>query len=47
MVKVASRFSQVLQHFSRLEFAALVKNHDAERNAKGFAGRDQADLNAS
>jgi hypothetical protein len=36
MVKTASLFSQLLQMFPRSEFAALVKKHDAERNAKGF-----------
>ena len=36
MVQAASLFNQLLQHFPRTEFAALVKRHDAERNAKGF-----------
>ncbi len=36
MVKTASLFSQLLQHFPRTEFAALVKKHGAERGAKGF-----------
>ena len=36
MVQAASLFNQVLQHFPRTEFAALVKEHEAERNAKGF-----------
>ena len=36
MVRVSSLFSQVLSHFPRSEFAALVKKHNAERNAKGF-----------
>jgi len=36
MVKVASLFSQMLHHFPRHEFAALVKKHNAEANAKGF-----------
>ena len=36
MVKTASLFSQLLQHFPRIEFAALVKEHGAERGAKGF-----------
>jgi hypothetical protein len=36
MVQVASLFNQLLQHFPRTEFAALVKKHDAERAAKGF-----------
>lgn len=35
-VQVASLFNQLLQHFPRTEFAALVKKHDAERAAKGF-----------
>jgi len=29
-------FNQLLQHFPRAEFAALVRKHDAERGAKGF-----------
>jgi len=37
MILVASLFNQLLQHFPRTEFAALVKQHEAERNAKGFA----------
>jgi hypothetical protein len=36
MVQVASLFNQLLQHFPRAEFAALVKKHGAERGAKGF-----------
>jgi hypothetical protein len=36
MVKVASLFSQILHHFPRSEFAALVKKHQAESHAKGF-----------
>jgi len=36
MVQAASLFSQLLQHFPRTEVASLVKQHDAERNAKGF-----------
>lgn len=36
MVQVASLFNQLLQHFPRTEFAALVKKHGAERAAKGF-----------
>ena len=36
MVQVASLFNQLLQHFPRTEFAALVKKHNAERAAKGF-----------
>lgn len=37
MVKVASLFSQLLSHFPRTEFARLVREHRAERNAKGFS----------
>ena len=37
MILVASLFNQLLQHFPRTEFAALVKQHEAERSAKGFA----------
>jgi hypothetical protein len=36
IVQVASLFNQLLQHFPRSEFAALVKKHAAERDAKGF-----------
>ncbi len=36
IVQVASLFNQLLQHFPRTEFAALVKQHAAERAAKGF-----------
>jgi len=41
MVQAASLFNQLLQHFVRTEFAALVKEHEAERNAKGFASWTQ------
>src|SRR6266849_7065597 len=41
MVQVMSLFNQLLQHFPRLEFAALVKKHRAERAAKGFSCRTQ------
>lgn len=37
MVPVASLFNQLLQHFPRAEFAALVKRHQAERHSKGFS----------
>jgi hypothetical protein len=37
MVQAMSLFNQLLQHFPRLEFAALVKQNDAERGAKGFS----------
>jgi Domain of unknown function (DUF4372)/Transposase DDE domain len=36
MVQAASLFNQLLQHFPRAEFASLVKDHNAERAAKGF-----------
>lgn len=36
MVPVASLFNQLLKHFPRGEFAALVQKHKAERRAKGF-----------
>ena len=36
MVQAASLFNQLLQHFPRTEFAALVKKHGAEHAAKGF-----------
>src|SRR5271157_5337483 len=36
MVQPASMFNQLLHHFPRLEFAGLVKKHQAERAAKGF-----------
>jgi hypothetical protein len=37
MLQAASLFNQLLQHFSRTEFGSLVKKHQAERAAKGFA----------
>jgi hypothetical protein len=36
MIKTASLFSQLLQHFPRRRFQELVKKHGAERHAKGF-----------
>jgi hypothetical protein len=36
IVQSASLFNQLLQHFPRTEFAALVKKHAAEHAAKGF-----------
>jgi hypothetical protein len=36
MLYAASLFNQLLLHFPRSEFAALVKKHQAERAAKGF-----------
>jgi hypothetical protein len=41
MVQAMSLFNQLLQHFPKLEFAALVKKHNAERAAKGFSCRSQ------
>ena len=41
MVQAMSLFNPLLQHFPRLEFAALVKKHNAERAAKGFSCRTQ------
>ncbi len=37
MVKFASLFGQLLQHFPRSEFGALVRKHGAEHGAKGFS----------
>ena len=37
MNRVSSIFSQLLQAFPRLEFEALVREHKAERHARGFA----------
>ncbi|WP_321474428.1 IS4 family transposase [uncultured Paludibaculum sp.] len=36
ILQAASLFNQLLHHFPRNEFAALVKKHGAERSAKGF-----------
>jgi diacylglycerol kinase len=36
IIQVASLFNQLLQHFPRAEFGALVKKHNAEKSAKGF-----------
>jgi hypothetical protein len=36
MKRVSSIFSQLLQFFPRLEFEALVREHKAERHARGF-----------
>ena len=35
-IRYASLFSQLLQHFPRLEFDRLVQKHQAERSSKGF-----------
>ena len=37
IVQVATLFTQLLQHFPRTKFTALVKKHAAERDANGFA----------
>ena len=37
MIRNASLFSQLLEQIPRAHFAALVKKHDAERHARGFA----------
>jgi hypothetical protein len=39
--RVSSIFSQFLQFFSRLEFEAAVRQHQAERHARGFTCRQQ------
>lgn len=36
MIRTASLFSQLLQHFPRNRFTTLVKKHAAEHHAKGF-----------
>jgi len=36
MIQTASLFSQLLKHFPRTQFLSLVKEHGAERAAKGF-----------
>src|SRR2546421_10341955 len=36
IIQVASLFNQLLQHFPRTEFGALVRENNAERCAKGF-----------
>ena len=36
MNRVCSIFAQVLQFIPRLEFAAAVRKHQAERHARGF-----------
>jgi hypothetical protein len=41
MVQAMSLFNQLLQHLPSLEFAGLVKKHNAERAAKGFSCRTQ------
>ena len=41
MLQVCSVYSQLLQLFSRGQFARAVKHHQAERNAKGFSSWEQ------
>lgn len=41
MDKVCSIFSQVLKRFSRGEFEQAVKEHKAERHARGFTSWGQ------
>ena len=41
MVRASSLFSQILNLFSRTEFQQAVKQHHAERHAKGFCCWDQ------
>ena len=41
MVQAMSLFNQLLRYFPKLEFAALVKKHNAERASKGFSCRTQ------
>ncbi len=36
MIRVSSIFSQMLQLFSRAEFERAVREHRAERHARGF-----------
>jgi len=41
MVQVASLFNQLLDHFPKAEFDGLVRKHEADKGAKGFATRTQ------
>lgn len=41
MLQVCSVYSQLLQLFSRGQFARAVKHHQTERNAKGFSSWEQ------
>jgi len=41
MVQVCSVYSQLLQLFSRGQFAGALRHHEAERNAKGFSSWEQ------
>lgn len=42
MSRVCSIFSQLLQLFSRVEFESAVRQHKAERHARGFTGWGQS-----
>jgi Domain of unknown function (DUF4372) len=44
MYKVCSIFSQVLKLFSRGDFEKAVKEHKAERHARGFTRGSQRHL---
>jgi hypothetical protein len=37
MVQAGSLFNQLLDHFPKLEFGALVRKHEADKGAKGFS----------
>jgi len=41
MTQVCSVYAQILQLFSRGQFAQAVRRHQAERNAKGFTCWEQ------
>src|SRR5271154_6761326 len=41
MTRVCSIFSQILQLFPRLEFESAVRQHKAERHARGFTSWGQ------
>jgi Domain of unknown function (DUF4372) len=41
MNRVCSIFAQILQLFPRLEFEAAVREHRAERHARGFSSWGQ------
>ena len=41
MTRVSSIFSQILQLIPRLEFESAVRQHNAERHARGFTNWGQ------
>ena len=41
MVRCGSLLSQILELVPRVEFAEIVRKHEAERGAKGFSSWDQ------